>query len=52
MQNSNNTLYSYYELGFWTMQLVTQKNIKTSGNKYYEKFSFDDAIGFFLKKGK
>lgn len=50
MQNSNNTLYSYYELGFWTMQLVTQKYIKTVGNKYYEKFSFDDTIGFFLKR--
>ena len=50
MKNSNNTLYSYYELGFWTMQLVTQKYIKTSGNEYYEKFSFDDAIEFFLKR--
>lgn len=49
MQN-NNTLYSYYELGFWTMQLVIQKYMKTSGNKDYEKFSFDDTIDFFLKR--
>lgn len=55
MKNNNksqDTLYSYYELGAWSTQLVLQKEMKTSGNKHFEKFSFDDTIDFFLNRVK
>ncbi len=52
MSGSDNsqTLYSYYELGVYTIQLIFQKSMKDSNNEHYQKMSFDDSMDLFMDK--
>ena len=51
MANDNSkTLYSYYELGVYTMQLILQKSLKDSHNENYQNISFDDESAFFFDR--